>query len=368
MKRFNLPEIEFVNLNVEELERIGVEKFESLTGVTLSEADPRRKFIQSVAFMGVLLANNIDFTAKQSRLAYAEDHYLEHIGINKNVERLEPIAADAIVRYNVNNPEVFVIPSGNRMSVGDVFFETTADHTVEVGLEYIDIELKCTEPGTIGNDYLPGQITEIVDPLPWVTSAVNVTKSAGGTDWETDDAYAERIRTANESLSTGGPELAYEYLAKSANQNVIDVHVDSPAPVQVMITALMTNGEAPDEDVKAQILEKCSAKTVRPMTDLVTVADPVISAHSVAVTYYLPQSLIAQQSIYQAAVGYAADEYVVWQKSKLGRGIDPSELYARLAKAGAKRVSVEPNDYVELAGNEVAHMTVTLTYGGLLND
>lgn len=368
MARFNLPDINFVNLDTEELERVGVARFEALAGITLSESDPRRKQIQAFAFMGTLLANNIDYTAKQSRLTYAEDHYLEHIGAGKKVDRLEPIAAKTVVRYNVNNPEPFVIPAGSRMSAGEIFFEAIADYVVGIGLEYIDVDMICTEAGTIGNEYLPGQITEIVDPLPWVTSAANVTKSAGGTDWETDDAYADRIRNANESLSTGGPELAYEFLAKSANQNVIDVHVETPAPVQVEITALMTGGEAPDEEVKAQILEKCSARTVRPMTDLVTITDPVISPHSVSVTYYLPESLGSQQSLYQTAVGYAADDYILWQKSKLGRGIDPSELYARLQEAGARRVSVEPNEYVELAENEVAHMTVTLTFGGTIND
>ncbi|MBM7579999.1 baseplate assembly protein [Jeotgalibacillus terrae] len=368
MSRFNLPEINFVELDAAELERLGVTKFEELMGETLSESDPRRKMLQSVAFVGAMLANNIDFTAKQNRLTYAVDNYLEHIGAGKNVDRLAPVAAKTMVRYNVNNPEEFTIPAGHRLSINDLYFETQVATIVEIGVEYVDIQSVCSEPGTAGNDFLPGQITEIVDPLPWVSSAVNVTTSSGGTDWETDDAYAERIRTANENLSTAGPELGYEYLAKSASQNVIDVHVDSPAAVEIVITPLMINGEAPDEDEKTAILAACNARSARPMTDLVSVADPVITNHTINVTYYLPQSLVAQEAIYQTAVGYSVDDYVLWQKSKLGRGIDPSELYARMTQEGAKRISVDPNTYVSVADNEVAHVAVNLTYGGLIND
>ena len=166
-------------------------------------------------------------------------------------------------------------------------------------------------------------------------------------------------------LSTGGPELAYEYLAKSSNQNIIDARAFSPAPVQVEITALMKNGDLPDETVKSQILKKCSDKTVRPMTDQVRVVDPIVSTHVLTVSYYLPEAIMTQQDLYQSAVEYAVDEYKVWQKSKLGRGIDPSELYARMFESGARRISVEPNDYVEIAPNGVAHVEVDITYGGI---
>jgi phage-related baseplate assembly protein len=368
MARFNLPNIDFVEVDTEELERAAVDKFEEKTGITLQEADPRRKLIQVVAYIGTLITNNIDYTAKQSRLAYAEDNYLEHIGLNKNVRKLEPIPAETITRFNVNNHENFTITAGTRMSVGDLLFETMEDQMVGSGLQYIDIQMRCTEAGTIGNGYLPGQITEIVDPQPWVSSASNVTTTAGGTDWETDDAYAERIRTANESLSTAGPELAYVYFAKSANQKIVDVKVTSPAPSEIEIIVLMQGGELPSAEVKQQVLVKCSDRSVRPLTDLVRVTDPVIFNHILTVSYYLPQTVSDQQTEYQAVVEAAVADYVLWQKSKLGRGIDPSELYARMQAAGAKRILVEPNEYVTVSNNQIAHVNVNVTFGGYIND
>lgn len=369
MVRFNLPDIDFTKLDVEDLERAAVKKYESLMGVTLKEADPRRKQLQAAAYMGMIILNNIDYTAKQNRLSYAEDDFLEHIGVGKKVDRLEPIAAKTTERYHVNNPEVFVIPSGHRIGVGGLFFATTADYTVPVGVQYVDIELQCTEAGTIGNDFLPGQITEIVDPLPWVVSVENITKSEGGMDWETDDAYAARIRDSNESLSTAGPELAYEYFAKSANQKISDVKVTSPNPSEVEIFILMKNGELPTEEEKNQVLEICSARNVRPLTDKVSVSSPELYYYDFPITYYLPQSLINTPVAAQSAVSAAVEEYKTWQKEKLGRGIDPGELYARLQKAGAKRISLINNHFIPLADNQVAREgNVTLTFGGFIND
>lgn len=80
MTRFGLPDINFVDVDATEFENAAVAKFEELQGVTLEETDPRRKFMQAFAFVATILANNIDYSAKQSRLAYAEDNFLDHLG------------------------------------------------------------------------------------------------------------------------------------------------------------------------------------------------------------------------------------------------------------------------------------------------
>ncbi|PAQ15078.1 baseplate J protein [Bacillaceae bacterium SAOS 7] len=369
MARFNLPDIDFVDIDVADLEYAAVTKFEELQGVTLSEADPRRKFIQSVAFVAAMMANNIDYTGKQNLLSYAVDDNLDHKGAEKGVPRLEPQPAKTKIRFQVNNPEIFTIPAGTRFSVKDVFFATAEDKKVDIGLTFVDVEAVCLDPGTIGNDFLPGQITELVDPLPWVSSVANITTSSGGVDWEEDNAYAERIKDANESLATTGPEGAYEFFAKSANQDIIDVKTTSPLPCHINIYVLMKNGELPTQEVKDQVLAKCSARDVRPLTDKVAAEDPVLHEYDLNVSYYLPESSRATQSVSQAKIEDAVQKYKLWQKSKLGRGIDPSELYARMQKEGARRVLVEPNEYVELDDNVVARdRTINVTFGGFIND
>ena len=67
----------------------------------------------------------------------------------------------------------------------------------------------------------------------------------------------------------------------------------------------------------------------------------------------------------QPAVAAAVDEYVLWQKSKLGRDINPSELIRRMVNAGAKRVEVTSPIFTAVTGAEVAIAgTVSVSFGG----
>ncbi|MNP79071.1 hypothetical protein D3C76_1768200 [compost metagenome] len=61
--------------------------------------------------------------------------------------------------------------------------------------------------------------------------------------------------------------------------------------------------------------------------------------------------------------------YQLWQRSKLGRDINPSELIARVMAAGALRVNVTAPVYTALTATQVAQQgATTLTYGGLVDD
>ena len=55
----------------------------------------------------------------------------------------------------------------------------------------MDVEAECTAQGIEGNNFLPGQINILVDPLPYVESVANTTTTAGGTDLEDDPGYPE---------------------------------------------------------------------------------------------------------------------------------------------------------------------------------
>ncbi len=372
MARFNLPDIDFVEVDTEEIESIAVGKFEELQGVSLSESDPRRKFIQSIAYVAAMLANNIDYTGKQNLLAYATDNYLDHLGIRKNVPRLEPEAAETIIRFEVNAPETFVIPAGTRLSVNEINFALTEDTTVSPGTSTVDIKATCEEVGTIGNGYLPGQITNIVDPdyLPWVSKAYNITKSEGGYDWEDDESYAERIRQSNSQYSSAGPEDAYVFHTKSANPLIEDVQVDSPSPGVVLIIPLLKNGQLADEEITKQIYEKLNTRTIRPITDKVVVQNPDIVNYEIDLTYYIPKEKETLLTSIKDSVNKAVEEYQVWQKGKLGRGIDPSELVSRVKATGAVRVFADsPVSYQVLSKTQVAIANkVTINYGGIVDD
>ncbi|MNP72201.1 hypothetical protein D3C76_1687030 [compost metagenome] len=71
----------------------------------------------------------------------------------------------------------------------------------------------------------------------------------------------------------------------------------------------------------------------------------------------------------QAAVTSAVAAYQLWQKSKLGRDINPSELIARVMTAGALRVVNAAPVYTALTATQVAQEGMTtINYGGLADD
>lgn len=340
-----------------------------MPGVKLNEADPRYKILQAAAYVASLLANNIDYTGKQSRLAYADDNYLDHLGSDKGVPRLDATPALTTLRFEVVNPEQFVIFEGTAVAYSGITFETIGDITVAAGLSYIDIIARCTEAGTIGNEIAPGLINELQTPIPWVQGVHNITTSNGGADVEEDEAYAERIRLSPEGFSTAGPELAYIYHAKTAHQGIIDVKAISPAPSVVKIVPLMQGGELPSDEVLEAVLAKCSPRDIRPLTDFVTAAAPVPVYYDLTLVYYLPESYRAAESFHQSEILAAIAEYKLWQRSKLGRGVDPGELYARVQEKGGRRVLVEPNEYVGIADDQVAReRNISVTFGGFIDD
>lgn len=372
MARFGLPDIDFVEVDPEEMESIVVEYFKNQTGIDLEETDPRRSFIKSMVFLATMLGNNIDFTGKMNLLAFAADNYLEHLGVKKNVSRLEPRAAETVVRFECKPVESFTIPSGTRMSVANLEFASTEDYLVTMDMTSIDIPMTCTETGEIGNGYLPNQITNIVDNdnLPWVTKAYNITKTDGGLDWEDDDPYANRIKQSNAQYSTAGPEDAYKYHAMSVSSDIVDVEVYSPSVGVIAIVPLLANGELPTAAILSAIEEKLNDRTIRPITDFVRTELPEIVHYDIQLDFYIPRSKSSVETTIKAQINAAIDEFIIWQKGKLGRGIDASELVSRVKEAGGVRVTASsPSQFIVLSKTQVAHSNaVSANYGGLVDD
>jgi phage-related baseplate assembly protein len=372
MARFNLPDVEFVELDPDQIETEMVDRYFELTGRSLTEADPRRKLIQTFVYGLVLFLNNVEYSVKQRLLSYAEDDFLDHLGEEENVPRLEPTPAKTIERFELTIPpgENVILPAGTRVAAtNEISFAVQEDISISSGTTFIDVEVVCTETGTIGNGFLSGQINQLVDNIPWVSKVYNITKSDGGTDWEDNDAYADRIRLSKEGYSTAGPEQAYIFHAKSANKLVSDVSVRSPSDGVVEITVLLQNGEIPDTTTLEEISNYLSDKNRRPLTDRVIVVAPEVVEYDIIATYYISADKETVLADIQASIEASKEEYIAWQKQKLGRGIDPGELITRLKQAGAARVEVQsPAGYQAIAANQVAkERNVTLTYGGIIN-
>ncbi|BFH19654.1 baseplate J/gp47 family protein [Paenibacillus melissococcoides] len=369
---FELPDIEFVSVDPTKIRNDIITVYEAIAKKKLFPGDPVRLFLLSVADIIVQQRIVINQTAKQNLLRYAQGDYLDHLGAMVETERLEAAPAMTTVRFHLSSPrpEAVLIPAGIRVSPGgELFFATTTVGEIKSGALYVDVSCHCLTPGRAGNDFIPGQINTLVDPLPWIDRIENITESSGGTDREDDDRYRERIYASPERFSVAGPTGAYEYWARSAHKDIQDVLVWSPAPVEVEIRVLMQGGEMPTEDIISAVSEACNDKRVRPLTDRVTVLAPDVVSYDVDLTYWIDSRDATDAAAIQAKVQQAVTGYVEWQKARIGRNIIPSELIRAVMNAGARRVAVKSPAHTIIDKTQVAIAGVPkVTYGGLEDD
>lgn len=364
----NIPEIQFVNTATSDVENYVIAAYQEQTGRVLAKGDPVRLLLLSIASMLVQERVLMDQSAKQNLLAYAIGNFLDHIGYLVDTTRLPAARAKTMLRFTLSMPrdKVGTIPVGTRVTPGDnIFFSTLEDALVPTGQASIEVSAECMTEGSSGNGFLPGTISQIVDPFPWYQSVTNLTVSEGGADVETDEPFRQRIRQAPERFSTTGPEGAYEYWSKTASQEIMDVTVYSPQPGVVKICPLLTGGKIPDQALLDEVLAVCDDKRRRPLTDKVQVEPPEVIDYNIDLTYFLYKEDIPLKGYIKEQVNAAIKEYVLWQRSRIGRDINPSELIKRIENAGAKRVEVRQPVFKELLTPQIAVVKESsILYGG----
>jgi phage-related baseplate assembly protein len=373
---FGLPDIHFANKDASEIKRDIITGFESAyfeathERLTLYPGDPRQLFLSTIAAVIALQRNLIDWTGKQNMLAFAHGGELEHLGLWMGVRRLPAQRSRTTVRFTLSAPQpaATIIPAGTRVTPGgaDVYFATSANLEIPPGELTGDILALCAETGSLANGYLPGQINRLVDPLPWVQGVANSSVSAGGADIEGDENLRERIQLAPESFSVAGPAGAYEFWARSASQLIVDVGVDSPSPCVVRVYPLLEGGELPTQEMLDLVYAVLSADDIRPTSDFVQVLTPDPVTYDINLTWHLDRRNVTSAAAIANAVNGAISSWILWQKSELGRDINPSELIKRIVEAGAKRVSVTSPAFQALEFNQVAvQSTANINYGGV---
>lgn len=297
---------------------------------------------------------------------------MDNLGGNRGVTRNQPAAAKTTLRFTLSAQRDYAIgiPAGTRATNGDgVYFMTTAYQEAPAGSSFVDVDAVCTAEGIGGNKFLPGQINILVDPLPYVQSVENITRTEGGAVLESDDSFAERIYLAPSGYSTAGPDDAYVYWAKTYNANIGSVKPTSPVPGEAVIYVLLRDGTLPGVEILEGLEEYLAKNKIRPMTDLVSVKAPTVVNFTVNFTYYINQSDLAQAVTIQQEVEKAVAKYLTWQTTEIGRDINPDELTQLVKAAGAKRVSMTAPVFTVVGDAAVAQCTArSVSYGGLEDD
>mgnify|MGYP000809773255 FL=1 len=362
------PDIHFVDTDTNTVVNALIQSYEAFTGRTLYPADPARLFILWVADIIIQERVNIDFSARQNVPRYAEGEYLDSLAeLFKDAYRLEPEKAKTTLRFTLSIPlEVAtIVPAGTRVTVdGEIIFQTLQALTIPAGDLFGDVEAECQTAGEIGNGFVPGQITQLIDIFPYFGSVENVSESDGGADEESDAAFYERMRESVETFSTAGPLGAYEYYAKSASALIVDVKATSPEPGEVDVRVLLSGGQLPGEEILKEVLDILNADKVRPLTDHVTVAAPETVPYDIDFTYWTQEGGAISDDKVAENIAATVRTFKEWQGAKMGRDVNPSYLISLLMQAGAKRVKVRSPVDTVVPDNAVAVIGETAVVNG----
>ncbi len=376
---FDLPDVSFIGNDsigamMERLVGNYEKKYKEETGqeISLGKSDPMRIALYAVALDLYQTEQYVDRAGKQDLLKYSYGEFLDNLAGNRGVARIQPSAARTTVRFTLSETKGYAvgIPAGTRVTNGNgLYFQTDGYAEIKAGDGHADVEAVCTKEGLEGNELLPGQISILADPLPYIQSVENITVSEGGAELESDESLAERTYLAPSKYSVAGPDDAYIYWARTYNSGIGSVRPTSPEGGKAVIYVLMKDGTMPGTEILAGLEDYLSANKVRPMTDHVSVKAPEAVGFSIALTYYINQSDLVAAVTIQAEVEKAIAEYAKWQTTVIGRDINPDELRKRIKAAGAKRVEITAPAFTVVGDESVAQLSEkTVSYGGLEDD
>ena len=379
-KLYNLPDISFVDdISYEKIlnEMIAdyEKKYQEATGrkVTLRPGDKEHIHLRIEAGQYFQMYQILDNAAKMNLLKYSKGNFLRHLGAFKKTFIQEPKPAVVTARFTLSEirKDVIYIPQGTRITAGDGVYFATDDYVeVKAGDSFVDVDCTCETVGEVGNEYIVGQIETIVDPVPYVSSVSNITKSDGGTGEESEESFRERIFLAPSSYSVAGPADAYEYWVKQYNSAAIeDVKIYEPTEAVVDIRILLIGGALPSKTFCSGCLEYLRENPIIPLTDNDLVAAPDVVNYNLKAVYYIARSDLNNIKVIQESIEAAKETYLNWQRTKIGRDINPDALTEFVRAAGGKRVVITSPVFTPIPETSIAmEKTVEFTYGGIEDD
>lgn len=339
------PDYQFFNMDITRIIADLESNYTALTGVSVRPASVEKLFIHWIANIIIQERELTNYAANQNIPSRAVGNNLDALAeLFFNQIRAPAKKASCVTRFYISTirTSAVLIPAGTRVTDSNqtLYWETTQDAYIPAGETYLDIAVTCQTAGTVGNGWSAGQIHTAIDIYDYYSRCENITISDGGADEQSDDELYQSILQSMFAPSTAGSRGGYIYHAKSVSTEIADVAVQSPAPGEIRIYALMKSGDIASETIKQAIYDKCNADDVRPLADHVEMANPDIIYYQIKFTYYLPSGAANYAEI-SNAVENAVENYIAWQSEKFGRDINPSYLIGLLMQTGVKRVELQ---------------------------
>lgn len=311
-------------------------RLSQILGKPIEDSQPESQTYRPVAMEISLLRAQCDAAVASMLAQFSTFPMLNYVAGNAGVEQLGAFPAVTTMRFGLTPGHGTVsLPTGTKVRSTDglMVFATDEEKTAAPGVDTITVTATALIDGPQGNLYLPGLITDIIDPYPFVATASNTVITGGGADIETADGLRRRVLISQNQSSTAGSADSYKYWALSANPSIIDVQVvnetdgeGNPIGATVTVYPLVAGGGATPQAILDAVEAILSPRTRRPLNDIVAAESPT------PVNYTIPLQLIlkagAVQSTTENAVIAAISTYVTNQAKNLGADITESQIKA----------------------------------------
>ena len=344
-----LPEPNFIERDPNTIINEWIKLYEQKSGKILQPAQIERLMIDVGAYRETVLRMDVQETAKQNLLSYANIDNLEHIGEPLGVTKLLADSAVTTLKFSIEEPLEFNLPIDLGCEVetkdGLFIFQTSENVILESGQTSITVKAVCETTGSAANNYAIGSINNLLTPLSYISRVENITVSSGGADDEDADSLRERIRVAPEKFSNAGSKGAYRYHTLSAHQAITDVAILSPTPGVVNVYLLTKDGNPSDEIINI-VQDYLSDEKVRPLTDYVQVlsSEKISFTIKARITLYKDADLVSVEQTINAKM----NEYKKLLAEKLGKDVIRTQIITILNSIyGVYKVELEaPEDII----------------------
>lgn len=181
----------------------------------------------------------------------------------------------------------------------------------------------------------------------------------GGDLLEPDELLTVNGKTSDFTFVYADSLLDITLTGSLASQPTVEVAIQRRMDGRVKVVPLMEGGRQPDDDVVEQVENAVNDRTVRPMTDVVTVEKPTYVDYAIQLTY--TTTVEDEATVVQAVegAGGAIERYKSEQCEVLGRAINPDVLKTYVMQAGALRCDVKQPVHTAVGTTQVAHWNGT---------
>lgn len=303
--------------------------YQNKTGKVVLPSQPEMLIINMCAYISAVHRADNDAVNIQNYSRFAKAPILDYLAENVRITRLAAVPSVTSLRFSlVAGHGGVTIPAGIRVSTtdGKVLFGTDVETIIPIGTNEATIKATATDDGTFGNSYGVGTVTEIIDPLPFVESASNVTVTSGGAEIESDEGLRVRIRESGGQDSTAGSVKSYRFWALSANPSIIDVSVTQPVEGSVNVYPLVEGGVETPQAILDAVADVLSGDEKRPVGDQVSVLSPVKIEFELSLNITLKSGAAITQT--QERVISALSSFLAVKSRKLGDDVTRSQLDA----------------------------------------